>query len=306
MDYGKILQRALQITWRYKVLWLFGLLAGVNLPSFRVGTNQLDALPPETQRAIAHFVTGPYFIPLIIGLFLLSFAAGIVISLINAAGKAALIHLVNRVEEGEEIAFPVGLQAVRLYAWRVFLIHFLLGLPVGLLVLAGILPFVLPLFRAIAEGRTSPPSPPAESIFFACGGICLGLLGAIVVSMIGILAERACILENLSVGRSIVRGWGHLTQHLGPVILLGLILLAIGIGISLAVGLPIGAIAVLLVALLASRGDVQIYEILLPLCGVGLFSWLVMLAVGSVVQTFTSSCWTLFYRGLAKLSSGGN
>ncbi|MGD2028249.1 MAG: hypothetical protein PVI99_10570, partial [Anaerolineales bacterium] len=57
MDYGKILTRALQIIWKYKILWLFGFLAncggnaggssgassgGGNVPTFNY---QFDADP---------------------------------------------------------------------------------------------------------------------------------------------------------------------------------------------------------------------------------------------------------------------
>mgnify|MGYP001068239070 CR=1 FL=1 len=299
MDYGQILKRALQITWKYKLLWLFGLLAGFNNPSFRSSVRYTEPLPPEAQQHIAEFVNSPYFVFILSGLFFLIIVTAIVVGLVNAAGRSALIDLVNRLEEGEEVTLSAGWKAIRRNTWRVFLVNFLLGLPVGLLIMASVLPLLIPIFQAIRKGFTEIPGPPAETglYFFFCG-VCLGILIGALLSLLTLMAERACVLEHLPVGKSIIRGWEYFTQHMGRMILLGLILLAIAIGIGLVMGAPMCLLSLALVAPLAALGRDRILAALPLLCGIGLLLWLLTTAINSVIQTFYSSCWTLFYREL--------
>lgn len=298
MQYGKILGRALHITWQHKILWLFGLLATLSLPSVRGIANRAELLPSEIRQSLIRLVTGPYFIPFLVGLILLSFAINVVIALVNAAGHSALISLVDRAEKGEAVTAAAGFQAARRRTWRVFLIRFLLWLPVALLITAALMPILIPIFQAIRQGGTRPPDAPTGTDFaLFCGGVCLGLLAALVAGLITVLGERACVLEGLPVGKSIARGWHHLTRHLGPALLMGLILAVISIGISLVVITPFYLVILTLIPL-AAQGTVQMSTfLLLLLCG-GLFFWLVMLGIGSVVNTFNSACWTLFYRRL--------
>jgi hypothetical protein len=299
MDYGRILKRALQITWKYKLLWLFGLLAGFNAPSFRSSVQYTEPLPPEAQRAIAEFVQGPYFVPLLMVLVFLSLATGIAMGLVNAAGHSALIDLVNRLEVGEKVTLSAGWKAIRRNTWRVFLVNFLLWLPAGLLIMASVLPLLIPMFQAIRKGFTDIPGPSVETgLYFVFCGVCLGILTGALLELLALMAERACVLENLPVGKSIARGWEYFTRHMGQMILLGLILLAIAIGIGLVTGAPMCLLSLALVAPLAVLGRDHILAALPLLCGIGLLLWLLTVAINSVIQTFYSSCWTLFYREL--------
>jgi hypothetical protein len=299
MDYGRVLKRALQITWRYKLLWLFGLLAGFNTFSFRSGVRYTESLPPEAQQQIAEFVKSPYFVLILSGLFFLFIVIAIVVRLVNAAGRSALIDLVNHLEKGEEVTLSAGWNAIRRNTWRVFLVHFLLGLPVGFLVMASALPLLIPLFKAIRQGFADIPGPPPATGFYSllCG-VCLGILLGAFVGLLTLMAERACVLEHLPVGKSIARGWEYFTRHMGQMILLGLILLAIAIGIGLATGAPMCFLSLILVAPLAALGEDHMLAALPLLCGIGVLLWLLTAAINSVIQTFYSSCWTLFYREL--------
>jgi len=160
----------------------------------------------------------------------------------------------------------------------VFLIRFLLRLPVGMLILVGAVPTLVGVFSMVSSLR--PGASPSSSI-------------------------RACVLEGRPLGESFRRGWSVLTDNLGAIALLWLILVGIGIGVALVVGLPLAMVSfVVLVPVLLTTIFSSILAVALMFV-VSLVVWLIGAAIRSVAETFTSATWTLAYRELTGLGLTG-
>ena len=84
MDYGKILSRAWQIFWKYKILWVFGILASCSAnrgssPNFNysLSSGDFSDFPPGEMPQFHYFyrffeVTEDYWGLIFLGLFLLA------------------------------------------------------------------------------------------------------------------------------------------------------------------------------------------------------------------------------------------
>ncbi len=315
MDLGYVLRRAWEITWRHKVLWLFGFLVALSSGAptrSNVNYNSTTSeLPPEMQHAIYEFVTSPYFVVAIVALVLVSIVVGLVLAFVGALGCAALVDQVRVAEESGTPSARAGFLAGWQHTWPVFLIRFLLRLPVGLLALAGAVPVLVGAFSMVQSLRPGDSPPPNILLIlgstFACllPAVCLALLLAIPLGVLEQLSIRACVLERRSLGESFKRGWSVLKDNLGSIALLWLVLLGIGIGVALVIGLPL---ALCMLAILMPLLMVVVFSpILFVVLGfvVGIVAWLLGAALRSVVETFTSATWTLAYRELTGLGLTG-
>jgi len=119
------------------------------------------------------------------------------------------------------------------------------------------------------------------------------------------LAVRACILEKRGVLGSLARAWALLREHIGPLALVWLGLLCIGIGVFLVIGLPLAFVMMSLsfVILLVAVFSPWLFAALMFLGWLAV--WLVGAAVNGVVETFASAVWTLVYRELTGLGLTG-
>jgi len=315
MELGYVLRRAWEIAWRHKVLWLFGFLVALGSGTSGQGNvnyrRSVGELPPEMQRAIYEFVTSPYFVVAVLILVALGLVIGLVLAFVGALGRAALVDQVREAEEGGLPAVGAGFQAGWQRMWPVFLIRFLLRLPVVLLALIGTLPGLVGTLSMLPDSRPDAPPPPNIILIlgslFACllPAACLVVLLSIPLSVLERLSIRACVLERLPLGESLKRGWSVLTGNLGSIALLWLILLGIGIGVALVIGLPLalGVFAALVPLVLTAMASPILAAVLA--LAVGLVAWLLGAAIGSIVETFTSATWTLAYRELTGLGLMG-
>ena len=139
----------------------------------------------------------------------------------------------------------------------------------------------------------------AIALLLACGipCVCGILLLAVVLEQIRVYAERAAILEGKGWLEAFGRGWQVLREHFGPTLVIWLIFLVIGLVFAaIVVGGVLVALAPFIVVFSRSQPPAWIF---LPICTGGLIGIVVAAIIGSVVQTFMSSTWTLTYRQLA-------
>jgi hypothetical protein len=316
MDLAYVLRRAWEITRRHKPLWLFGFLVSLGTVSARFSTSgsrweQLSRdLPPEVQPAVSDFLASPYFTVLVVFLVLLGLVISVGLVLLGALGRAALVDQTQAAEDRGAISLRDGWQAGRRHLWPVFVIRLLLGLPVAAVTLAGALPMLgmaLALAGQEQPGMVVPGILAVEFALFACflPGVCLAVLFSVPFSLLQRLAVRACVLQGDGVRQSIARAWTMLRAHLGALALVWLILLGVSISVMLVIFLPLALAAMTLVtaALLTTLVSPLLFAALALLIGV--LAWLVGAAVNSVVETFSSTVWTLAYRDLVGLGLTG-
>jgi hypothetical protein len=315
MDVGYILRRAWPITWRHKTLWLFGLLVGLGTASARLGMVSVqwdlvvEELPPEVQGSIADFVSSPY-VAVVVALFVvLGLAAGVGLLLLNALGRIGLVNQARAAEEYGVTVLKGGWLAGKRHLRKVFIIRLLLGFPTGVLILAGALPSIVIQFVTVGQepelvvlGDLG-----AEILRLTCDAPawCTAALLSVPLGLLQRLAVRACVLEDLDTRGGLARAWEMSREHLGRLALVWIILFGIGAGALLVLGMPLGAMWLLLLSI--ARWSIlasPLLSVALTLL-VQLLTWLVLVFVIGVAETFSSATWTLVYRELTGIGRTG-
>ena len=320
INIGEILTKAWKITWKFKVLWIFGILAGCaggNSSQFNFSGNggggsggssgnnsqlpeafrQFQNMRPEL--AFRQFL-GQYM-AIIVGVTLLLCALWFLFFFLGIMGKTGLIKGANKADIGaERMGFGELWTESIPYFWRMFGLRLLIGLPIFLLVVILLVGMGFAGFSAYSGGLSGGG---LGALFLGLAGIfvavmcVLGILG-LIIGMIVKQAENAIVLENLGVLQGLVRGWQVFTSNLLSVILIALILGVIGWVTSLLVALPLLAILFPVIMGIAVTGA-KSYVLPLVIGGGCVVLYLpVLLTLGGILHSYTQSAWTLTFRRL--------
>lgn len=310
MDYGGILKRAWNVTWKYKILWLFGLFAGGfgssggggNSSSLSSRTGSTGTSSPFNAQTLQQLQgrIAPYVGLIILGTALLVLI-GIVFWIIGIAARGGLVHLVNEAEDRRGVRASEGWGRGFHFWGRIFGVEFLLGLPA--LVIGGItaVALVVGILGAVKSGNSSAAG---AAILSALGGMCfllvivviLGIAYGLIVGPVLQLALRYVVLKDQRVIEAIKSGWHDLWNKRGA-FLMYLLMIAVGIGVGIAatiIFIPVVLVSVALV-FLGPAGWV--------LAGLVLVG--VALAIGAITGTFHSAAWTIFFRRMTGMEKVG-
>ncbi len=284
---GRYLQRALQIVWNYKVLWVFAFLialfggGGSGAPSFnyRFGGNsnpteirdfgQLGQNSPEMQKVFDWFEQNvtPLFatqakaittvlvgIAILLGLMLIF---GLIAALVRYPAETAVLRMVDEHERsGAKLRFREGWKLGWNHrAWRMFLVDLLIGTPA--FALFAFLFGGLAIYMFANSDRLEAAMTPGFVVwiivaFFLMMGLSFLML---VVSLVRQYIVRKIALEDAGVWEGFRQGWDMFKKSLKHTILTWLILLGIGIGVGIAMVLVM-VILIPAYALLAIPGAV--------------------------------------------------
>ena len=299
-NFGEILTRAWRITWKYKILWIFGILAsctqgngggsgGGGNSGFHTGPSDGN-LPPELQRfayqmeSFGEWMLDNWWIFIVIGLVVLLIAT--VAIFLGTIGRIGLIKGAYKAdqEEPEKLVFGELFSTSMPYFWKVFGLSFLIGLAFLLL----FVPFGI--FGVLTAG-----------VGFLCllPLICILIPVGWLVSVLIEQANRAIVLEDMGIQDALKRGWEIVKANVGPMLVMSLILF----GISLVLGIII-ALPVLIVVIPAAIGFIAggarnmtpLYTAIACVCAY----MPVSLVANGILITFTQSSWTLTYLQLTK------
>jgi len=310
MEYGDVLSRSWKTIWKHKVLWVFGILAGCvggNGGSSSGGGGNTGYqvsggdLPPEMQRFVEGMnqtiSTTPWWVYLLIGLgFLVLMALFIFLGL---TGRIALVHGTRLSDEGaERLSFSELFSAAMPYFWRVFGLNLLVGLAIALLMIIAIVPIVFMVVGTLGVG-----------LLCLFPIICLLVLVAWGAGIVLQIANVALVVDDLGVMAALERGWRTVREHLGPVIVMALILGIGGWVVSLLVSLP-----VILVVLPAGLGVVfgelagarNILVTGLATAGICLVVYLpVLILAQGILTAYVQAAWTFTFRRLRSPAAAG-
>ncbi|MBI9051725.1 MAG: hypothetical protein JEZ00_20045 [Anaerolineaceae bacterium] len=355
MDPIKILKRSWHILWQYRALWIFGLILALTAGSSSGGNSnsnvQSDSFDyqkssPMPDNIVDFFTQAgeeieesilesvPPSIPIqeewtgvmwtIIGFVLLMLVVGFGFTILRYVSETAVLRMVDEYEATDtkmsvRQGFRIGWSRT---SWRLFLIDFLVSLPILLLLTALFVTGI-----SVYAAYNTNPSFVADTTIF--GIIIIAVLAIIGVVIIGIFLSllrnffwRVCALENVGVMESLRRGFSMVRQNWKSVGLMWLIM--IGLGIAWAI---VGMIAFfILIPVMILTAAVAAVIVSIPgLMFAGIFSlflhgWLPWIMAGVFVlplfvtlafspltlltawqQIFTSSVWTLTYRELVAL-----
>ena len=310
MDYGKILKRAWEITWRWKILWILGFLAALGNGGgggSSGGTSSYSGSGDEWGRWFGHTYYEPEFtagiIAAIVGIGCLALIIGIAIWVVSVIARGGLIAGVQQVEEEGQTSFKSAWRAGARRFWSLFGISFLAAIPIFILVVVGIV-VLIAMFAgsgfAFTESNVAGGLGIAGSIL--CGGaLCCGLvIVTVILQQIRVYAERAAVLEELGWIDAFVRGWNVLKANLGHTIIFWLIFLAIGFALFVVVGVVLVATVAPFVAIVANIDPGAWLAV--PICFGGLIAIIVGSLISAVVETYTSATWTLAYREMVGMA----
>jgi len=289
MDYGEVLSRAWQIIWKYKALWIFGILAGCvsggnSAISYNFNYPGYGSFPYTHMGNNYGFDTA-WLIPIIIfsGIFVLA-----LIILAIFLGTVSRIGLIRGTMLGDSmpdrLPFRELFSGSLPYFWRIFGLNLLIGL---LLAFAGALLFGFMFFGTIFTLGL------ALLCFLPL--LCLLIPVSVGISLWLEQVNNAIVVENLDIFQGLRRGWEVFKKNLGSIIVMGLILFAINLAIGLAIALPFGAILLPLTMSLFTIGT-DFSWVGLLVSGTFFVIYLpVLIFLSGILKAYVSSSWTLTY-----------
>ena len=279
MDYGRVINRAVNIVWENKFLILLGILAALGSGTLGgggggggggngSGNGQPFADPGQFDPAIGGLAAGA----LIVLLCVVALVA-IALWVVSTVARGGLIASVDDIESGQKSSFGEAWRAGWQKIWTLLGIGFLPALP-------GLLLFVLGVFALGTYGGILALF--GEEFAAPLGIAELGILGTLfacivmpIVLLLTILrnfAERACMLEDLGVIDAYRRGASVLMANLGEALILFLLQIAIFIVLGILLFVP--GVFVILCCIL----------------------WPLLFIAQGAVTAFVSALWTLAWR----------
>ena len=307
INFGEILSKSWKIILKFKILWIFGILAGCGArtgASYNYNLNSADFRNSnwfsgyEFSRAeylLRQFWNQAWtryawliwlFVILLIVMLLLRFALGVI-------GKTALIKGASRADSGAEtLRFAQLWRDGTFFFWRMTGLKLVFTLPfwiIDLILLAGML------FSGYMLLTSNLPPLPGIGIFtFFLMLLCVMWIFSILVNWILEQSSNALVIEDLGIAKSIARGWEVFKKAWLSIIAFSIILAVLSFIVSIVVAIPIILVAIPLVFAAATR--------LLPA------GWIISFAVGGSVilfpviliimgllQAYIQTVWTLVF-----------
>jgi hypothetical protein len=331
MDHGKILKRALETTWRYRVLWVFGILIALVTP--RGGGNGgggnisipgngdmgrfglVPELPPIPPQAVSSIIAVGVAVAVGLGCMILLMV--VVTTVLRYLSQTALIRLVDHHEEtgerqGVRQGFRLGWSRSALH---LFLIDLLIGVPTAVVFILLFLLTLSPLVLWVTGSQIAGIMGTVAAVGLVLMVVLLLIIVTTVLTLLTHFFQRACVLQQLGVFVSIGQGYGLVRRHLKDVAIMWLIM----IGVGLAWLLIMVPLMILFVLLALALGGVPALMIggLASLALKGALPWILAAAIAlpifilvtaipaiflsGLYEVFRSTVWTLTYRELGGL-----
>jgi hypothetical protein len=323
MHIQEVIQRAWKITWRYKILWLFGLFAAeassggsanFNTSSINRGSSGTNPVTGNAMAGLGAFRSAmAQAWPLIVGMALFFIVLGIAWWIVSVAARGGLVRMVNDGDEGRPVKAADGWSAGFHYWGRVFLQQIVFGLPIFLVVvvIGGLFALLLggtivPLIQAARAGGGQARAVLGSRILGLVAGSCgLFLIAFVVLLVLGILyfvwvplSLRFAILYDRPAIKAIGDGWNLLRARLGKVALAGVVIW----GLRFVYGIVVGIFSLLFLLPVAGFALARIWFV----AGAMGFVWLVLVVfAGAVFSAFYSAYWTIAFRRIMDLGPDG-
>jgi hypothetical protein len=293
-NFGEVLTRSWNIIWKYKILWVFGLLASLggssgNGSGFRFNSqsnNGNQPFPfPGVERFFENLHLSPFVIFLLVLLALVLFIALLVLSTI---GRASLIRGAWLADSGDtNIRFGRLWSEGLTYFWRLIILGVLI------LVLSLVLVMIIVIPTALASVATL-----GIALICLLPFICLLIPVFILLNVLVELANIAIVGEDLGVMDGLRRSWEVFRSHLGEIIGIGLIVIIAAAVIGFVFSLPLLVIMAPFIAAMFSQTTSLIQGGLIVSLVLFVLYLPILLAVHAVITSYTSTAWTVTFRRL--------
>ena len=317
MDYGKLLSRSFELTRKYRVLWLFGILLALfgggggssgnlgNVADFgngRGGTGGIGGAPQLPTWFAQAVVT------IIIALACIGIVWIVLAIILRFVSRGALIGLVQEFEANATTptmgrGFSIGGSRF----WQMLGIALTINIPLFIVSLALILLAALPALAAIipmlGAGRSAGEiggmlvgAILGSILLFCCVGIFLWVVGLVIRPFYEFFL-RECVIQKRGVFDSIREGYRTVRANVGNVAILYILIIGSGIGYGLVmfvVSLILIGIPVAIAIAIGVAAHSAIPAILVGVI-IGIPMLLVILFISGLYQTFESTLWTEGY-----------
>lgn len=295
IDLGKILTRAWQIIWNYKVLWVFGVFAGFasgngggnNGSSSNSGDpSQFTGDAQQFGEQAAEFFQ--QYMLIIIAVCLVVILLSFAFYALGMMGRIGILKGVFKVENGASSLMFAELWSESMpYFWRFFGLNFL----VGLAFLVILLPFIV--FGIATAG---------VGMLCLVPLICLLVPVMWAVNVILEQAQAAIVAEDLTMMEAFKRGWEIAKSDIGGMIVLSLVLGIGGAIIGFVTALPlIAAMVPLMFGVMSgyAPGDQIPATVWVSIVCCGLYMP-VLIFLNGVLTAYIKTSWALSYLQLTK------
>lgn len=302
MKIGDILTKSWQIIWKYKILWIFGILAscveggggggGSGNSGYRFDGDEFDfpaqGFSPEVVRFFEKLSNQPeQYIGIIAAVILLLCVLWIVGLALGTIGRIGLIKGALKADnEPESLSFGELWSESLPYFWKViglwlilWLVSFLMAIVLALLALGSI-------------------------VTMGIGLICLLPLLCLMIPLIWLLslvfeqATIAMIAEERGVVEAVQRAWEVFRANIGNYLLMALVLFILQLAVGLIIALPIILIVVPAAFGLALGADTGITTTLL-ISGLCFMVYLpVLILLSGILRSYIWTAWTLTFTRL--------
>lgn len=287
MDFGEVLSKAWKIIWKHKILWVFGILAGLGSGVASNGSNSFRYTYqgneyPQVQRFIENI---PVWVWLLVALFIILVV--IIVYILSTIGRIALIKgTLQADEDAAGLSFGKLFSESLHYFWRIFGLSFLVGVVLFIVVLVFLVPIIVIGIASIVGILCVIP---LICVLFPVSWL---LTLFIEQSVIAIVLEDTGIFDGLS------RGWNVVIKNIGAMILMALIIFIGGGIVNFVIALPLFLIVMpLVINLIASNGQYVGTGLVVTIVLFIVYLPILLVATG-IAKAYISAAWTLTYRRL--------
>ena len=277
----------------HPTLWVFGLMAALGGGSssrfdFRA-TRPLADLPQGLRELLGDRLQSNAPAIILAGIII-----SVVLLLFSTFGQAALLTLINRLENGERVSVGMGVDDAGKRFLHLLAVRFLLYLPLILIGVAAAGSLLAAFSGLFNQAESSTPS-----FDFGNLGALLGLAGlafivSLIVGGIGVGAERAVVIEQQPIFRSLSLGASLFIRQIGDFIIIGLLFIVV----LIAVGLLFACVLIPVTLMGATTGALRPGSLAAPQTTGLVVIWTLVtgLLIGALAAIFNASVWTLAYR----------
>src|SRR3972149_5512695 len=214
MDIEEVLRRAWQITWRFKGLWVLGILAGCGGGGGGGGSSRGSGRGLPFQVGEGAFPARQRFL------------------LAGVRGQSGLISGFDLADEGHAVTLSVAFQRSLHYFWKI------LGAQVLLWLLAAAVLAAIFITGGILTLGTF-----GLALLCLLPLVCLLIPALLLFGVYVMITQVALVVEELDLGAAFSRSWQVMRDNLGNVILLGIALVVGGAVIGILLFVPFLALA---------------------------------------------------------------
>lgn len=310
---GEILSRSWKIVWKFKVLWIFGILAGCSNGSgnrFNYNTGSSDwnsntGQMPEYFQRFLNLQPGnmaenffQQYMGLVATLLVLLCIVWLVFFMLGFIGKTALIRGASLADGGtESLKFGSLWKESLPYFWKMVGLNLIIGLPYFIITLMLLTGMGLAAFFSFKNGI---PSTNTSILWIGVTGVIVMILClvGIIASILNIIldqAQNALILENKGIIESWVRGWNIVKSAWVTILFMAIIMSIIGSIAGFIMAIPL--ITVIIPATIGITMNLE-QGIPFPLtiaAGMFVLYLPVLLVLNGILQSYSQSVWTLTF-----------